>query len=168
VLKWFQVFAENVKVCSEEKRKYGKGHKEDRVHFVHQPLTGLLYQPQMIDDECGAVSGIRIGRGNRSTWRKPASVPLCPPKIPHDLTWARTRAAEVGSRRLTTWVMARPWTIGEYGAFDGMRIGWGNWSTRRKLASVSLWQPYIPHDVTWDQTRQLTAWSVAQPWDRSK
>jgi hypothetical protein len=49
----------------------------------------------MIDDECGAVGGMRIGRGNRSTRRKPASVPLCPPQIPHDLTWARTRAASV-------------------------------------------------------------------------
>jgi hypothetical protein len=27
--------------------------------------TGLLYQPQMIDDgECGAVGGMKIGRGN--------------------------------------------------------------------------------------------------------
>jgi hypothetical protein len=25
---------------------------------------GLLYQPQMIDDDCGAIGGIRIGRGN--------------------------------------------------------------------------------------------------------
>jgi hypothetical protein len=28
--------------------------------------------------------------------------------IPHDLTWARTRAAAVGTRRLTAWAMARP------------------------------------------------------------
>jgi hypothetical protein len=34
-------------------------------------------------------------------------VPLCSPQIPH-LTWARTRAAAVGSRRLTAWAMARP------------------------------------------------------------
>jgi hypothetical protein len=26
---------------------------------------------------------------------KPAPVPLCPPQIPHDMTWARTQAAEV-------------------------------------------------------------------------
>jgi hypothetical protein len=44
---------------------------------------------------------MRIGRGNRSTRRKTAPVPLCPPQIPHDLTLARTRAATVGSRRLT-------------------------------------------------------------------
>jgi hypothetical protein len=50
------------------------------------------------DVECGAVGGIRIVRGNRSTRRKPFQVTLCPPQIPHDLTWARTRAAEEGSR----------------------------------------------------------------------
>jgi hypothetical protein len=54
---------------------------------------GLLYQPRMIDDECGAVGGMRIGRGNRSTRRKPAILPLCPPQIPHDLTWARKQAS---------------------------------------------------------------------------
>jgi hypothetical protein len=47
-------------------------------------------------------------RGNRSTRRKPAPVPLWPPQIPHDLTWARTRAAAVGNRRLTARAMARP------------------------------------------------------------
>jgi hypothetical protein len=39
-------------------------------------LFGLLYQPRMIDDECGAVRGMRIGRGKRSTRRKLAPVPL--------------------------------------------------------------------------------------------
>jgi hypothetical protein len=35
--------------------------------------TGLLYQPQMIDDgDCEAIGGMKIGRGNRSTRRKPA------------------------------------------------------------------------------------------------
>jgi hypothetical protein len=39
--------------------------------------VGLLYQPLMIDyDDYGAVGGMRIGRGNRSTRRKPALVPL--------------------------------------------------------------------------------------------
>jgi hypothetical protein len=44
---------------------------------------------------------MRIGRRNRSTRRKLAPVPLCQQQIPHELTWARTRAAAVGSRRLT-------------------------------------------------------------------
>jgi hypothetical protein len=59
--------------------------------------SDLLYQPQMIDDgDCGTIGGMKIGRGNRSTRRKPA--PLCPPQIPHDQTRARTRAAAVGSQ----------------------------------------------------------------------
>jgi hypothetical protein len=74
--------------------------------------VGLLYQPRMIDNnDYGAVGGMRIGRGNRSTRRKPAPVPLFPPQISQDLTWDRTRAAAVGSRRLTAWAMARPWLI---------------------------------------------------------
>jgi hypothetical protein len=45
--------------------------------------SGLLHKPQMIDeDDCGATGGMKIGRGNRSTWRKPAPAPLCPPQIP--------------------------------------------------------------------------------------
>jgi hypothetical protein len=49
-----------------------------------------------------------ICRRNRSIQRKPAPVPLCSPQIPHDLTWAWTLAAAVGSRQLTTWAMAQP------------------------------------------------------------
>jgi hypothetical protein len=75
----------------------------DWVHLVCRPLTDLLYQPRMID-ECGGVGGIRINKGNRST----APVLLCPLQIPHDLTWARTLAAALGSRQLTAWAMARP------------------------------------------------------------
>jgi hypothetical protein len=63
--------------------------------------TGLLYQPQMIDDgDCGEIGGMKIGSGNRSTRRKPAPAPLCPPQI-HDQTRARTRTAAVTSQRLT-------------------------------------------------------------------
>jgi hypothetical protein len=63
----------------------------DWVHLVHWPLVGQLYQPWMIDDEFGAVSGMRIGRVNQSIQRKPAPVSLCPPQIPHVLTWTQTR-----------------------------------------------------------------------------
>jgi hypothetical protein len=42
---------------------------------------------------------MRIRRGNRRTQRKPAPVPLRPPHILHYLTWDRTRAAAVRSRR---------------------------------------------------------------------
>jgi hypothetical protein len=36
------------------------------------------------DYDDGEFGGMLIGRGNRSTWREPAPVPLCPPRIPHD------------------------------------------------------------------------------------
>jgi hypothetical protein len=43
--------------------------------------TALLYQPRIIgDDDCGEICGMKIGRGNRSTRRKPARAPLCPPQ----------------------------------------------------------------------------------------
>jgi hypothetical protein len=46
--------------------------------------AGLLYQPPMIrDGDCGENDGMKIGMGNRSTRRKPAPAPLCPPQIPH-------------------------------------------------------------------------------------
>jgi hypothetical protein len=56
------------------------------------------------DAEFGGMNG----SGNRSTRRKPAPTPLCPPQIPLDQTWAQTRAAAVGSQRLTASAMARP------------------------------------------------------------
>jgi hypothetical protein len=56
--------------------------------LVRRPLIALLYQPRMMDDDdddaCGAVGGIRIGRGYRSARRKPAPAslsttnPTCP------------------------------------------------------------------------------------------
>jgi hypothetical protein len=48
---------------------------------------GLLYQPQMIDDgECEAIGGMKIGRGNRNTPRKPTAEPLCPLQIGINIT----------------------------------------------------------------------------------
>jgi hypothetical protein len=49
------------------------------------------------DQEFG---GMKIGKGNRSTRKKSAPSPLCPPQIPLDQTRVRTRAAEVGNQRL--------------------------------------------------------------------
>jgi hypothetical protein len=51
------------------------------------------------DYDDGETGGM-IGKGNRSTRRKPAPVPLCPPRTPH-AAQARTRAAAVGSQGLT-------------------------------------------------------------------
>jgi hypothetical protein len=64
-------------------------------------LTGLLYRPWMIGDgDCGEIGGMKIGRGNRSTRRKPAPVPLCPLQTPHAARMG-TQPTAVGSQRLT-------------------------------------------------------------------
>jgi hypothetical protein len=52
------------------------------------------------DYDDGEIAGM-IGSGNRSTLRKPAPVSLCPPQTPHAAR-TRTRAAAVGSQRLTS------------------------------------------------------------------
>jgi hypothetical protein len=80
----------------------------DWVHLLSRPLLGLLYQSQMLDDdECGAVGGMRIGRGNRSIQRKPAPVPFCHHKS--HITWPGLEPGPmVGSQQLTAWAMAQP------------------------------------------------------------
>jgi hypothetical protein len=67
--------------------------------LVTAATTHLLDQPH--DGECGAIGGMKMGKENRSTWRKPVPVPLCPPQIPNDLTRGRTRVSAVISQRLT-------------------------------------------------------------------
>jgi hypothetical protein len=52
------------------------------------------------EGDCGAIGGMKIGKENRSTRRKPAPAPLCPPQIQLDQTRDRTRAAAVGSLEL--------------------------------------------------------------------
>jgi hypothetical protein len=52
------------------------------------------------DYDDGEIGGMMIGRGNRSTRRKPAPVPLCPSQTPHAAR-TRTLAAFVGNQRLT-------------------------------------------------------------------
>jgi hypothetical protein len=37
------------------------------------------------DYDDGEIGGMTIGRGNRSTRRKPPPMPLCPPQTPHGL-----------------------------------------------------------------------------------
>jgi hypothetical protein len=45
----------------------------------------------MIDeDDCGAIGGMKIGRGNRSTRRKPAPAPLCCMGLCIHTTWCKT------------------------------------------------------------------------------
>jgi hypothetical protein len=78
------------------------------IIFLVGYLTTLsitkLHGIDMMMNKYETISGMRIGRGNQSTRRKPAPVPLCPSKISYDLTWDRTR-------RLTAWTMTRPHSI---------------------------------------------------------
>jgi hypothetical protein len=59
---------------------------------------------------CGAVGGMRIGRGSRRTRRDCILMPICP-QVPHALNLDQFQAAEVGSRQLTAIAMARPCCI---------------------------------------------------------
>jgi hypothetical protein len=62
--------------------------------------TNRSIVPAPGDYDDGEIGGL-IGRGNRSTRRKPAQVSLCPPQTPHAAR-TRTRAAAVGSQQLTS------------------------------------------------------------------
>jgi hypothetical protein len=84
------------------------------VEFKLGPLGTLaIYWPIVPAPgvcEDGEFGGMKIGRGNRNTRRKPVPAPLCLPQIPFDQTRARTQAAAVRSQKLTAWAMARPVT----------------------------------------------------------
>jgi hypothetical protein len=67
-----------------------------------------LIVPAPGDCENGEFGGIKIGRGNRCTRRKPAPAPLCLPQIPLDQTRVRNRAAAVGCQQLTASAMPQP------------------------------------------------------------
>jgi hypothetical protein len=58
----------------------------------------IVPAPGDYDDE--QIGGMMIGGGNRSTLRKPAPMPLCPPQTPH-AAQTQNWAAAVGSQRLT-------------------------------------------------------------------
>jgi hypothetical protein len=77
-----------------------------QLYPIGTAATNRPIVPALGDYDVGEIGGM-IGRGNRSTRRKPAPVPLCPPNTPHAAR-TRTRAAAVGSQRLTAWATARP------------------------------------------------------------
>lgn len=63
------------------------------------PLSILrVYRADDSINEYGAVAGIRNGRGNWSTLRKPSQYHF-------DLTWNWTEAAAVGSWGMATWAV---------------------------------------------------------------
>jgi hypothetical protein len=72
--------------------------------LVLRPYVGLLYKPWMIgDDECGAIREMNEWQGklkySEETYPS-AALATTDPTL--DLPQSRTRAASVGSRRLTT------------------------------------------------------------------
>jgi hypothetical protein len=96
-------------------------------HCGHQwtivPAPGDYY-----DGEIGGM----IDRGNQSTRKKPVPVPLCPSQTAHT-AWTRTRAAAVGSQRLTAWATARPfaaltydvaWSVALLGLTTDKNVAW--------------------------------------------
>jgi hypothetical protein len=65
------------------------------------PLGTSATDWPIVSNYDGEFCGMKIDRRNLSTRRKPAPASLCPPQIPLDQTRALTRAAAVGSQRLT-------------------------------------------------------------------
>jgi hypothetical protein len=80
------------------------------VHSARRPLNGLLYLPRVIM-MMENFGGMKIGKGNRRTRRKPAPASLNLPQIPLDQTRVWTRAAAVGSQLLIAWAMAAPCSV---------------------------------------------------------
>jgi hypothetical protein len=74
---------------------------ESKLGSLGTSTTEWPIVPAPGDYDGGEFGGMKIDRGNRNTRRKPAPAPLGPPQIPLDQTRGRTRAAAVGSQRLT-------------------------------------------------------------------
>jgi hypothetical protein len=66
---------------------------ESKLGPLGTSATEWSIVPAPGDYDDGEFGGMQIGRGNRSTRRKPAPAPLCQPQIPLDQTWERTWAA---------------------------------------------------------------------------
>jgi hypothetical protein len=64
--------------------------------------TNMPIVPAPGDYDVGEIGGM-FGRGNRSRRRKPALLPLCPPKTPHAAR-TRTRAAAARSGYLNVYI----------------------------------------------------------------
>jgi hypothetical protein len=55
---------------------------ESNLGPLGKSATEWSIVPAPGDCDDGEFGGMKIGRGNRSTRRKPVPVPLCPPQIP--------------------------------------------------------------------------------------
>jgi hypothetical protein len=79
-----------------------------KVGYLTTLSVSRLYSfNDRMNNEYRTVGGMKDDRGNQLSGRKHVLLPLCPPQIPHDLTFNAARATEVGSRRLTALAMAR-------------------------------------------------------------
>jgi hypothetical protein len=74
---------------------------ESKLGPLGTSATEWPIAPASGDYDDGEFDGMKIDRGNQSTRRKRAPAPLFPPQITLDQTRAQTRAAAVGSQRLT-------------------------------------------------------------------
>jgi hypothetical protein len=72
------------------------GGVESKLGPLGTSATEWPIVPAPGDYDDGQFGGMKIGRGNRNTRRKPAPTPLCPPQIPLD----QSRVVAVGSQRL--------------------------------------------------------------------
>jgi hypothetical protein len=110
------------------------------------------------DGDCGAIGGIKIGRGNWSTRRKPALEPLCPPQIPYDQTQARTRPAAVGSQQLTIWAMVLPSLFPNHMVPFHCRAPHSTFHIPNRTPTAICVRPWFcPTGYHWAQTYILTA-----------
>jgi hypothetical protein len=82
---------------------------------------------------------MKTGRVNRSTQRKPAPVPLCPPQIPHDQIQAQTQAIAVGSQQITAWGMVQSIVSELWNTLETPNPYGGG----EKKESSSLWASFI-------------------------
>jgi hypothetical protein len=75
--------------------------------------TPTVSAPGDYDD--GEISGMMNAKGNRSTRRKPAPMPLCPPQTPHACPDANTgrRGGKPATNRFS-YGTASPGVNGEY------------------------------------------------------
>jgi hypothetical protein len=67
--------------------------------MADRPLVCMLSQPRLVH-VCGVVCGMRIGRGNGNTCRKPSPVPHCQSDIPYG-NEPRPQQWEAGDNRMS-------------------------------------------------------------------
>jgi hypothetical protein len=125
--KWF--FECRLSVCMYLKSKFlnlysGGWNSRSTRHCGHQ--CPIVPAPSDYDD--GEIGGM-IGRGNRSTRRKPAPIPLCPQQTPHACPDANPgrRGGKPATNRLS---IGHPWNALFHFSFLILRqsvglLGWG-------------------------------------------